>query len=115
MKHLKFKFDLDSKVSVYVPSTVNVSEQTDNTEQVKSVIRELSKLFGGATATQAVGGWVSESGETILERVTIVYSFCTSEQLRQHFEDVYGIAQRIKTEMSQEAVTLEINGQVKFV
>ena len=115
MKHLKFKFDLDSKVSVYVPSTVNVSEQTDNTEQVKSVIRELSQLFGGATATQAVGGWVSESGETILERVTIVYSFCTSEQLRQHFEDVYAIAQRIKKEMSQEAVTLEINGQVKFV
>ena len=115
MKTLKFKFDLDSKVSVYVPSTVNVSEQTDNTEQVKNVIRELSQLFGGATATQAVGGWVSESGETILERVTIVYSFCTSEQLREHFEDVYGIAQRIKQEMSQEAVTLEINGQVKFV
>ena len=115
MKTLKFKFDLDSKVSVYVPSTVNVSEQTDNTEQVKNVIRELSQLFGGATATQAVGGWVSESGETILERVTIVYSFCTSEQLREHFEDVYGIAQRIKEEMSQEAVTLEINGQVKFV
>ena len=115
MKTLKFKFDLDSKVSVYVPSTVNVSEQTDNSEQVKNVIRELSQLFGGATATQAVGGWVSESGETILERVTIVYSFCTSEQLREHFEDVYGIAQRIKQEMSQEAVTLEINGQVKFV
>lgn len=115
MKTLKFKFDLDSKVSVYVPSTVNVSEQVDNSEQVKNVIRELSQLFGGATATQAVGGWVSESGETILERVTIVYSFCTSEQLREHFEDVYGIAQRIKQEMSQEAVTLEINGQVKFV
>jgi len=115
MKTLRFKFDLDSKVSVYVPSTQNVSEQVDNTEQVKNVIRELSQLFGGATATQAVGGWVSESGETILERVTIVYSFCTSEQLREHFEDVYGIAQRIKQEMSQEAVTLEINGQVKFV
>lgn len=103
MKTLKFKFDLDSKVSIYVPSTKEVSEQIDNTEQVKSVIRELSSLFGGATATQAVGGWVSESGETILERVTIVYSFCTSEQLREHFEDVYAIAQRIKEEMTQEA------------
>ena len=115
MKTLKFKFDLDSKVSIYVPSTQNVNEEVDNTEQVKSVIRELSGLFGGATATQAVGGWVSESGETILERVTIVYSFCTSEQLREHFDDVYAIAQRIKEEITQEAVTLEINGQVKFV
>ena len=62
MKTLKFKFDLDSKVSIYVPSTQNVSEQ-----------------------------------------------------LREHFEDVYAIAERIKHEMTQEAVTLEINGQVKFV
>lgn len=115
MKTLKFKFDLDSKVSIYVPSTNNVSVEVDNSEAVRSVIRELSQLFGGATATQAVGGWVSESGETILERVTIVYSFCTSEQLRKHFDDVYAIAQRIKEEMTQEAVTLEINGQVKFV
>lgn len=115
MKTLKFKFDLDSKVSIYVPSTQNVNVPIDNSEQVRSVITELSRLFGGATATQAVGGWVSESGETILEKVTIVYSFCTSEQLREHFEDVYGIAQRIKDEMQQEAVTLEINGQVKFV
>ena len=115
MKTLKFKFDLDSKVSIYVPSTQNVNVPIDNSEQVRSVITELSRLFGGATATQAVGGWVSDSGETILEKVTIVYSFCTSEQLREHFEDVYGIAQRIKEEMQQEAVTLEINGQVKFV
>ena len=115
MKTLKFKFDLDSKVSVYVPSTINVSEQVDNSEQVRRVITELSRIFGGATATQAVGGWVSESGETILEHVTIVYSFCTSEQLYTHFDDVYAIAERIKREMTQEAVTLEINGQVKFV
>lgn len=115
MKHLKFKFDLDSKVSVYVPSTINVSEQVDNSEQVRRVITELSHLFGGATATSAVGGWISESGETIIEHVTIVYSFCTSEQLREHFEDVYAIAERIKHDMSQEAVTLEINGQVKFI
>lgn len=115
MKNLKFKFDLDSKVSIYVPSTVNVSEAVDNSEQVKRVIKELSLLFGGATASEAVGGWVAESGETILERVTIVYSFCTSAQLREHFDDVYNIAERIKNEMSQEAVTLEINGQVKFI
>ena len=115
MKTLRFKFDLDSKVSVYVPSTQNVSEQVDNTEQVKNVIRELSQLFGGATATQAVGGWVAETGETILEKVTIVYSFCTSEQLQEHFDEVYAICDDIKVSMGQEAVTLEINGQVKFV
>lgn len=115
MKTLKFKFDLDCKVSIYVPSTVNVNEVVDNKEQVKRVITELSQMFGGATATEAVGGWVCDNGETVLEKVTIVYSFCNSESLQKHFADVYGICERIKKEMSQEAVTLEINGQVKFV
>lgn len=115
MKTLKFKFDLDCKVSIYVPSTVDVNKEVDNKEQVKRVITELSQMFGGATATEAVGGWVCDNGETVLEKVTIVYSFCNSESLQKHFEDVYGICERIKKEMSQEAVTLEINGQVKFV
>lgn len=115
MKTLKFKFDLDSKVSIYVPSTLNVSEHIDNTAKVREVINKLSNLFGGATATEAVGGWVAEDGQTIIEHVTIVYSFCTSEQLQEHFDEVYAICDDIKVSMGQEAVTLEINGQVKFV
>lgn len=115
MKTLKFKFDLDCKVSIYVPSTVNVDEHTDNSVQVKRTITELAQMFGGATASKAVGGWVCANGETVLEEVTIVYSFCSSVQLQENFAKVYAIAERIKNEMQQEAVTLEVNGQVKFV
>lgn len=115
MKSLKFKFDLDSKVAIYVPSTLNVNETTDNTAQVMNIIRKLSTLFGGATASDAVGGWVSESGETVIEKVKIVYSFCTSDQLKEHISTIIAICEELKTEMSQEAITLEINGQVKFV
>lgn len=110
MKTLKFKFDLNCKVSIYVPSTMNVTEACDNTEQTMRVIRELSDLFGGATATPAVGGWVCEDGSVVTERVQIVYSFCTTDQLQTHFEDVLDICERIKREMQQEAVTLEVNG-----
>lgn len=115
MKELAFKFDLDCRVAVYVPSTVNVNEQVDNSEYVKRTIGELADLFGGATATQAVGGWRCSNGEIVLENTTIVYSFCTSESLRVNFPKVYDICERLKVEMSQEAVTLEVNGQVKFV
>ena len=115
MKSLKFKFDLDSKVAIYVPSTLNVNEQTDNTAQVMNIIRKLSTLFGGATASDAVGGWVAENGQTVIEKVKIVYSFCTSEMLMQHIDSILQICEDLKREMSQEAITLEINGQVKFV
>lgn len=115
MKHLKFKFDLDCKVAIYVPSTTNVNEPADNRLQVLNVIKRLSTLFGGATASDAVGGWVSEQGETVIENVKIVYSFCSSDQLKDHFSDILSICEQIKSEMGQEAVTLEINGQCKFV
>ena len=115
MKELKFKFDLDCKFAVYVPSTTDVNNSCDNAEMVKYVMSELSKLFGGATASRAAGGWMSAEHGLILEEVTIVYAFCTSEQASEHFADVYAICEKIKREMSQEAVTLEYNGQVKFV
>lgn len=115
MKELRFKFDLDCKFAVYVPSTTDVNNNCDNAEMVKYVLAELSKLFGGATASKSVGAWMSDSCGLVLEDVTIVYAFCTSEQAGEHFADVYAICEKIKREMSQEAVTLEYNGQVKFV
>lgn len=115
MKELKFKFDLDCKFAVYVPSTSDVVNSCDNTEMVKYVMTELSKLFGDATASKSVGGWMSQAHGLILEDVTIVYAYCTSEQAASHFEDVFAICEKIKHDMNQEAVTLEYNGQVKFV
>ena len=115
MKSLKFKFYLDSKVAIYVPSTINVDEQTDNTTQVMNIIRKLSTLFGGATASDAVGGWVAENGQTVIEKVKIVYSFCTSEMLKQHIDNILQICEDLKLEMSQEEITLEIKCQLTFV
>lgn len=115
MKQQLFSFDLNSKVAIYVPSTINVSEECDNTQYVKNTIKQLSTWFGGATATPAIGGWVSAAGEVVVENVSIVYSFCTTEKLQEYAADIIELCKTIKREMRQEAVTLEINGQVKFV
>jgi hypothetical protein len=37
------------------------------------------------------------------------------QQFGEHFDEVLGLCEAIKREMSQEAVTLEYNGQIKFV
>lgn len=115
MKQQLFSFDLNSKVAIYVPSTINVSKECDNTEYVKNTIKQLSTWFGGATATPAIGGWVSAAGEVVVENVSIVYSFCTTEDLQKYAADIIALCESIKHDMRQEAVTLEINGQVKFV
>lgn len=38
MKTLKFKFDLDCKIAVYVPSTINVNKPVDNNFQVETAL-----------------------------------------------------------------------------
>lgn len=110
-----FKFDLNAKVAIYVPSTTDVNVPTDNKKFVNKVMTKFSEWFGGCTSTPAVGGWVSNSGALVVENVTIVHAFCTPESFGKHFEEVYTLATEIRDEMRQEAVTLEYNGQVKFV
>ena len=58
---------------------------------------------------------MSNSGALVVENVIIVYAFCTPESFGEHFAEVMQLATEIRDEMKQEAVTLEYNGQVKFV
>lgn len=111
-------FTLDSKVAVYVPSTNNVSEADAAGLQSKFVdvlMAEFSRMFGGATTTAAMGGWMAESGQIVTENVQIVYSFCTGAAFEQNAAAVVGLAKRICKEMKQEAVTLEYNNRVAFI
>lgn len=106
---------LPHRVAVYVPSTQGPAENTDNSEQVQRVARELSEMFGGATATTARGFWVSDSAGLVAEAVTIVYASCTERQYHEQVPEIIRIAQRIKEEMKQEAVSIELDGILYIV
>lgn len=106
---------LPHRVAVYVPSTQGPAENADNSEQVQRVARELSEMFGGATATTARGFWVSDSAGLVAEAVTIVYASCTDRQYHEQVPEVIRIAQRIKEEMQQEAVSIELDGILYLV
>lgn len=110
-----FQFQLDSKIAVYVPSTQNVSSACDNSMMVKKVLSQMCTLFGGASSNDVMGGWISDDKGLIIEKVTIVYSYCTKQQAEENLAQVYKICQMVKKEMAQECVTLEYNNQVAFV
>lgn len=115
MKQLAFKFNLNCKIAIYVPSTVDVNQPTDNSDMVRHVMLQLSDMFGGATSTPAKGGWKAATGELIIEDVTIVYSYCTPEQASEHFERIIALCKQIKRAMRQEAITLEYNNRIAFI
>ncbi|MCM3670938.1 DUF3574 domain-containing protein [Mesobacillus maritimus] len=111
---LKGQYSLDDVVKIYVPSTYNVDQPIDNTEYVNQALEEFSSMFGGATAVDGTGAWLSDENELIKEEVTIVYSF--AEDLdKKKINEVVSYAQSLKEEMKQSSVSLEVNGKMYFI
>ena len=106
---------LASRVAIYVPSTTDTDHATDNRQQVEEVAAKLSAMFGGATATEARGYWVSQSAGLVGEAVTIVYSNAAAEDIENHAAEIVAICHKIKNEMKQEAVSLEVDGNLFLV
>ena len=106
---------LPQRVALYVPGTQGPATATDNAAQVERVASRFCEMFGGATAQQSAGYWLSESAGLVREAVTIVFSACTADQLRERLPDVLQLAQQIKAEMQQEAVSAEINGTLYII
>lgn len=107
--------ELPQRVALYVPGTQGTATATDNAAQVERVARDFCGWFGGATAQQSAGYWLSDTAGLVREAVTIVYAACTADQLREHLPDVLTLAQQIKQDMAQEAVSVELNGALYII
>ena len=106
---------LKSKITVYVPATVNVNEAVDNSAQVERVARLLSSAFGGATASPVRGYWVSAEGSLVAEHTTMVFAYCDTVDAEKYIDDVVTLCVELKHEMRQEAIALEYNGAMYFI
>lgn len=112
---LKQCLKLSSKVTVYVPATQGVNAATDNKEQVKATAALLSECFGGATSTPALGYWLSPVAGLVAETTTVVFAYANDAALQQNIGRVVDYCEKLKGEMGQEAVALEINGDMYFI
>lgn len=108
-------FKLSSKVTVYVPSTIDINVEIDNTEYVNKTLKLLSECFGGATQTNALGCWVSPTAGLVKEKTTLVYANCTDNDLNEKIEKIIDWCEAMKNELSQDAIALEINGELYFI
>lgn len=100
---------------IYVPSTVSVDRPVDSSAAVSGCLSFLSGLFGGATALQASGAWVSDSAGLVLENVTICYAFCGLRAFLRGRRAVLAYAKDLRDKMSQDCVSVEIDGRLYFV
>lgn len=108
---------LRHKISIYIPSTLagHFPAPADVVEMWLTVAKlRMARCFGGFTATQAVGGYVSDLHGTIEEQVVIITSFTDSEGLSK-VPEVESLARQIAAAMQQECVSVEVDGTLTFI
>jgi hypothetical protein len=109
---------LTKKVAITLPGTDHGKPVEDSViaNLVNLTMRMLSRWFGGCTALEAKGAWVSESsGQLVAEPVVIVYSYCDDEALAKHRKDVEGWAAQVATQLGQECVAVEWPEGLDFI
>jgi len=114
-KLLKGLFSLDHNFKLYIPSTINVNERTNSRQYVTQALQTFSDLFGGTTSYKAIGAWVSNDHGLVTENVTIVESYASAEQVENGLQTVLELANTIKHDLSQEAVSLEYDNKLYFI
>jgi len=108
-------FKLSSKITVYVPATININEQIDNTKYVDSMASLFSECFGGSTSSAALGYWTSPSAGLVKEKTTIVFAYCAEADLQKNVEKIIDACQALKDELKQDSIAMEINGEMYFI
>lgn len=105
---------LNKKISIYVPSTMHDKPAPENVINyyVNDTLKKLSVMFGGATATNAIGSYYSnELNKLIQEKITICYAYCEN----YNRDDLVSICENLKTVFQQESISLETPAGLEFV
>ena len=78
-------------------------------------VARLSELFGGCTISAASGCWMSDASGLVREDVRIIYANAAPGEIAKHADEILSIARTIKTEMKQEAVSIEVNNTLYLI
>ena len=100
-----------NKISIYVPSTIDVNKVNSNFENLtQNTIDKLKKDFDtDVQRYNTQGAWKSEDGNIVYEDINIL----TIEETEDNFENTLSyfiqLAKQFKKDLSQEGISIGIN------
>ncbi|MEM6298868.1 MAG: cyclic nucleotide-binding domain-containing protein [Bacteroidota bacterium] len=104
------------QIAVFIPTTVDVSQEIDTSEYVERTTKFLAERFGGATSTQQADGvWNSEDEGLVGEKVFIVHTYVTQTDMNKYLDEVIEFVKILKQELRQEAMALEVNKKLTLI
>jgi len=109
---------LEVEQVIYVPST-NVLQETISGEEMRIRINEvrsvLSKLFGGYTSVEGIGGYLSDEFGLIEEPVVRIISYAEKESFRENSDDLIDFLEEKRKEWGQLSMGYEIEGDMYYL
>jgi hypothetical protein len=99
-------------ITVIVPSKTKDGVHLNHQQYINKVLRDLTKMFGGATATGIfLGAYKMESGKIMTENVAQITSFTNSND----FKKLIIYLAKLKKVMNQESIAYIINNVMYFL
>ena len=109
------RLERTNNIALYIPTTVSVDKKMDTTSYVDKTLAFFGERFGGATSKQAQGVWNSDQVGLVGETVYIVNSYVTQGDLNKYLDETIEFVKKIKVELSQEAMALEVNQKLTLI
>ncbi len=101
---------LENKIGFYIPSTGKNGQDISDLEldqRTAVIANRFAELFGGSTTTEAFGNWIDNGGNLVNEKVKIVSSYMTKNQLDDHYAGILALAKRKVKAWYQTSIFLE--------
>jgi CRP-like cAMP-binding protein len=105
----------NNQIGIYIPTTLDVDQTADTSAWVEQTLAFLGTLFGGATSNQAQGVWNSDKAGLVSETIFIVRTYASQAELDRHLPNVLTYVERLKEELKQEAMALEVNQKLLII
>jgi len=104
-------------VKFYVPSKDSQGQALADNERnsaLESVAIAMSMKFGGATATDGQGYYITKAGQLIAEDIKILASYTDAidDSIRA---EIRAIARIVKVNLRQESIMLEFGDAAEFI
>lgn len=117
MKMTKDWMKLPQVATLTLPSTDGLATlaEVHHWKDVREyALSELARLCGGVIVVQAEGGYVSQSGQYIVEKVEVATSY-TKKITPSLYDELVALAMYVKDKLHQESVLLTVNGTAILV
>jgi hypothetical protein len=100
-------------LGIIVPGTINVNTNIDNTIYKQYVIKTLNNSnITNIKDTAVLGAWIADSGECVVENNNMLTFSTQSTNLIQQLKQLKQIAQYLKQQLKQEAISIIVNNSL---